>query len=52
MSTKDRAVQFLKDHATKIATVTLAILITIAAINNMIDKPSDLEPWILSIHYV
>jgi len=49
---KFRFPQFLQDHATKIATIILAILITIAAINNMIDKPRNLEPWILSIHYV
>ncbi len=41
-----------QDNITKIVTIILAILITIAAINNMIDKPSQLEGWILSIHYV
>jgi len=41
-----------QEHITKVVTIVLAILITIAAINNMIDKPSSLEYWILSIHYV
>jgi len=40
------------DKVTKAITITLAILITIAAINNILNEPSEIEPWIRSIHYM
>jgi len=42
--------RLIQDHIPKIVTITLAILITIAVINNMVGGAIVSEPWILLIH--
>jgi uncharacterized integral membrane protein len=53
MGLKDKLKKvFVLENITIIVSIVIATLITIVAVNNVVDVPKDYETWSLSIHYM